>query len=367
MTPVLMPGARRPRPAVVRGENQSSASGIVGPVRWLLARRNRPVLVGLAFVVAGLSPLVVGGLGWETVSFQVTVFAATSLGWNLLGGYGGQISFSYAVYFAAGAYGAGVSVTSFHASPWVGIGAGVAIACLIALITGLPLFRLRTHYYSIATLAILEVTSLVVSAASPLGASGGLEIPITPYGLGSLEFSPLNATPFFELGLGLLGVTLLGVWWILRTRTGLYLRAIRDDPVAAEAFGIRTTWWKAVAAVVSCIPAPVAGGLYAMAALFVDPNTVLSIPFSVLIVLVAVLGGLGTLWGPVVGAALVITLQQNLALDLPGQASGLEPVIYGIVIILVGMFFSQGILAARPIVATALRRAGARVKGVRPW
>lgn len=294
--------------------------------RWTGAR-----LVAAAIVLIGF-PHVLATPFWWNLGILAMIFATAGLAWNVLGGYGGQISFGNALFFGVGAYTTALLVRAGW-SPWLSFPVGAAIAAVLGILIGIPCFRLRTHYFAIATIAVAEIADVVVNSYSPLGASSGLNIPIKPYGIANLQFTIANPTPYYYVALILFALAALWVWSLVRGRTGTYLRAVRDSEPAASASGINAWRLKLLAVTVSAVITAVAGGLYAMYGLFVDPSLVLDLSVSIDIVLVAVLGGAATIFGPLIGAWLLIALQQYTRQAFSGAASGLDLLIFGVLIV----------------------------------
>jgi len=316
------------------GEEVTSTPASTVGSRFSGSRWRAGAGLGLVLVVLLIFPHVLATPFWWNVGILAMIFATAGLAWNVLGGYAGQISFGNALFFGAGAYSTVVLVRAGW-SPWLTFPVGAAIAAVLGVLIGIPCFRLRTHYFAIATIAVAEIADVVVNSNSSLGASSGLNIPIKPYGLATLQFSVLNPTPYYYAALILFGLAALWVWVLVRGRTGAYLRAVRDSEPAASASGVHAWRMKLLAVAVSAIITAVAGGLYAMYGLFVDPSLVLDLSVSIDIVLVAVLGGAATLFGPLIGGWLLIALQQYTRQEFSSSTSGLDLLIFGVLIVLI--------------------------------
>jgi branched-chain amino acid transport system permease protein len=231
----------------------------------------------------------------------------------------------------------------FALPPLVGIPAGIVIAVTIAAIIGGPTLRLSGHYFSMATIAVAELARLIVTNTEYLGAAVGLSGPTVPRNLFDLSF--VSALPYYYLFLIVLAITLLITWWMANSRMGFYLRAIKDSERAARSLGAPAARTKLYAFMLSAAFTSVAGALYAMMFGFVDPESGLGILISVKILIMAALGGAGLLFGPLVGAAILVPLEELSNSWLGGSGAGLTFVLYGAIIVLISRFQPGGLLA----------------------
>ena len=286
-----LPPPRRARSSNARGPE---------PVRKPLSAKQW-VWLAVAGVALVAYPHVFDAPYQRHVLVMVFIYALMAQGWNVLAGYCGQISLGQAVYFGIGAYCAGFLYASYHVSPWIGMLVGVGISVLVALAIGLPTFRLRGHYFAIATLVIGEIGHTLMLNWEFVGGATGVWIPIhreTPWY--SFQFHD-NKLPNYYIGLGFLAAACLVVAWLERSKAGLYFRAIRDDPEAARSLGVDITRYKLVAIMISAAFTAIAGAQFAQYVLVIDPETVFPLLLSILVVLMTMLGGIGTLWGPIIG------------------------------------------------------------------
>jgi branched-chain amino acid transport system permease protein len=247
------------------------------------------------------------------------------------------------VFFGCGAYASMAAYTHFALPPLVGIPVGIIIAVAIAAIIGGPTLRLSGHYFSMATIAIAELARLIVTNTEWLGASPGLSGPAVPRNVFDLSF--VSALPYYYLFLAVLAITLLITWWMTNSRMGFYLRAIKDSERAARSLGAPAARTKLYAYMLSAGLTSVAGALYAMMFGFVDPESGLGILISVKMLIMAALGGAGLLFGPLVGAAILVPLEELSNSWLGGQGAGLTFVVYGAIIVLISRFQPGGLLA----------------------
>jgi branched-chain amino acid transport system permease protein len=231
----------------------------------------------------------------------------------------------------------------FGLPPLVGIPVGIAAAVLIAAVIGVPTLRLSGHYFSMATIAVAELARLIVTNTEFLGAAVGLSGPTVPRTVFDLSF--ISALPYYYLFLAVLLITLGITWWMTNSRMGFYLRAIKDSERAARSLGAPASRTKLYAFMLSAGLTSVAGATYAMMFGFVDPESGLGILISVKILIMAALGGAGLLFGPLVGAAILVPLEEISNNVLGGKGAGLTFVVYGAIIVIIARFQPGGILA----------------------
>jgi branched-chain amino acid transport system permease protein len=273
----------------------------------------------------------------------VLLYAIAASAWNIVGGYAGQVSVGHVVFFGCGAYAAMGSYAKFGLSPLFGIPGGIVLAVGLAAIIGVPTLRLSGHYFSMATIAVAETVRLIVTNTDWLGAAVGLSGPTVPRNIFDLSF--LSSLPYYYLFLVVLVITLFITWWMTNSRMGFYLRAIKDSERAARSLGAPASRTKLYAYMLSAALTSVAGALYAMMFGFVDPESGLGILISVKILIMAALGGAGLLFGPLVGAAILVPLEEISNSWLGGKGAGLTFVLYGAIIVLVARFQPGGLLS----------------------
>ena len=279
------------------------------------------------------------------VLVMVFIYALMAQGWNLLAGYCGQISLGQALYFGIGAYGAAFLYAHYEISPWLGMLAGAGIAMLAALGIGLSTFRLRGHYFAIATLVIGEIAYTLMLNWEFMGGATGIWIPIdrdAPWY--SFQFHD-NKLPNYYIGLAFLAAACLVVVRLERSKAGLYFRAIRDDPDAARSLGVDIVRYKLLAIMISAAFTSVAGAQFAQYVLVIDPETVFPLLLSILVVLMTMLGGIGTVWGPIVGAGVLFPLSEATRVWFGGTGGAEDLMIYGALILLISVFWPGGLLA----------------------
>jgi len=279
------------------------------------------------------------------VMIMIFLYAMLAQAWNVLAGYCGQISLGHAVFFGAGAYTSTVLVTRFGLTPWAGMLAGALLAVLLSQAIGYPVFRLRGHYFAIATIAVGEIVQTLVISWDWVGGARGLFVPIVrPDSFRSFQFHQSKQT-YYYIALGLLLLALAITRRMEGSRTGYYFRAIREDQDAAASLGIPVARYKQRAMALSAGLTALGGTFYAQYILFIDPESVLPLSLSILICLVAVLGGVGTLWGPLIGAAILIPLGEWTRVALGGTGKAIDLLVYGALIMFVSVIQPGGIMA----------------------
>jgi branched-chain amino acid transport system permease protein len=302
----------------------------------------RALIAGVIAVCVLAYPLVFTTPFQQRLGALVLLYAIAASAWNIVGGYAGQVSVGHVVFFGCGAYAALAVYQHFGLPPLAGIPVGMAVSVAIAALIGVPTLRLSGHYFSMATIAVAELARLVTTNTEVLGAAVGLSGPTVPRSV--LDVSFTSALPYYYLFLAVLVLTLGITWKMERSRIGYYLRAIKDSERAARSLGARTGRYKLYAFMLSAGLTSVAGALYAMMFGFVDPESGLGILISVKMLIMAALGGAGLLFGPLVGAAILVPLEEISNNLLGGRGAGLTFVLYGAIITLIARFQPSGIL-----------------------
>jgi branched-chain amino acid transport system permease protein len=270
----------------------------------------------------------------QHVLILVLLYVTLGSAWNILGGMAGQLSLGHAAFFGIGAYSAAIIASKTQLSPWLGVALGPALALPVALLVGWICFRLRGPYFTLSTIAIGEVVRLVALNWRDL-TGGAVGIVIRPSIL-----SGTSKVPYYYLILAIAAATVALCWWISRRRLGYFLMAIREDEETAESIGINTIRYKLIALALSATITALAGAFYANYFLFVEPTVVLPLALSVEIVLIAIIGGLGTVPGPVLGAVL-LKISSEVFRNYFEQANLL---IYGALLVLVILFMPDGLM-----------------------
>ena len=307
--------------------------------------RQRQLIVALMLTAAVAAlPLFVADVYTQNVFILTLTYVALSQSWNILGGYCGQVSLGHAIYFGIGAYSTVLCYMKFGVTPWVGMATGGVLAAVVALMLGYPCFRIAGHYYTIATIVIAEAALLLFLNWEWAGAALGLQIPYAPDSWWTFQFGR-NKLPYFYFALGLALITWVLCWLIQGSRWGFWWRAVKDDVLAAQSLGVSVFRSKMSASAISAYLTAIIGGFYALFVSYIDPGSVLSFEISVLISLPAVLGGIGSLWGPALGAAILIPLSEVTRSFISGSGRGIPLIVYGGLIVLVALARPQGLVS----------------------
>ncbi len=310
-------------------------------------RRPKFVTLGLTVLAAALLalPLGLGGRPFE-LRLLTLIFLTSILGhgWNILGGYAGQTSIGHGLFFGLGAYTSTLLALKLGIGPWFGMAAGGALAACAGVLIGVPCFRLRGHYFVIATLVVAEIAYQVFAAWDWVGAAIGLQLPIAAEGLARLQFYR-DKTPYYYVALAILAVVTLLVWLLQRSRFGFVLRGIRDDEDAVRSLGFSPARYKLAAMALSTAIVGVGGVFYAQYVLFIDPPSVLALSLSVSMALSPILGGAGTVTGPIVGAAILVPLSEYSRVWFSGSGRNVDLLIYGLLIMLIAVYRPDGIMS----------------------
>ncbi len=299
------------------------------------------IIVGLGLVALWL-PFATHNPTYLNLAILVLMGAQLGVAWNLLGGYAGQVSLGHAAFYGLGAYTSTMLLLNFGINPWLGMLLGGLTAALLSLAFGWSCFRLKGHYFAMATIAVAEIVQIVFTNWDFAGSAVGLTIPMNQRGLGVMVFA--DKAPYYWLALGLLVLTLLATWAVERSHIGYYLRAIKDEPDAARSIGINIARYKQIALSLSAFFTALGGSLYAQKELYIDPNSVLSTSLSIKMALVAILGGVGTLFGPVIGSVVLTTIEEMTRTFFGGGGRGTDTIIYAALIIVIAVFYPSGVI-----------------------
>jgi branched-chain amino acid transport system permease protein len=334
--------------------------------------RGMSTLPVLLTVVAVIALFLLPNFVESTYALHIMILIFISVimgsGWNILGGYTGQYSVGHAAYFGVGAYTTIVLMQYQHIAPWYGVWAGIVVAVAIALIIGSICFRLRGPYFVLASIAVAEIFRVTALNLKKLtnGAEGILITDIPPFKIGDIVITDfMSKISFYYIGLVTLIIAIIVTWLLQNSKLGYYFQAIREDQDAAHSLGINLTVYKNVALAFSVVFTSLAGSLYGLYVGFIDPTTVLALDLSVQIVMICIIGGIGTIFGPVIGAVVLVPFSEALRSNMIAQAlidSGLvnensgvgtflkeqlshaHVLIYGILLVVVILFMPDGIL-----------------------
>jgi len=281
------------------------------------------------------------GLG---IFVMIFYWAYVGQSWNVLTGYTGHISLGHALYIGIGAYATTYFAQTFGLTPWIGMLAGGVIAVLFALALGYLGFRfgLRGVYFVIMTIAFAEITRLIVSHVEALGSFSGIFLDFNP---SFWNFQFRGNLPYYYISLGFMVASIVAVRLIEISKVGRFMVAIREDEEAAQALGVNTFKYNMIAIAISAFMASLAGALYANYIYYLHPNSLFGMSLSIELILRPIVGGLGTLFGPVIGSFILTPLSEiSRAYFAKGGLEGLHLILYGILTILVVLFMPKGII-----------------------
>lgn len=313
--------------------------------------KNLRLYVGVATVALAIAA---GGLlmsiikpSYQDLLITILLYAYWATAWNILAGMAGQLSFGHAIFIGAGAYSSSILFVHFGVNPWIGMLVGGLLAAVIGVLIGYLSFRygLRDVYFSLTTMAFGEVAYLLIGNTeyrSIFGGQGGVRFPVVEPSGWILQF-PTKVGYYYVIAL-LLAAAIGVTWWMRRNKVGYYLIAIRENERSAQAVGISITRYKLIATAVSAFLAALGGTFYAQYYLFIDPPSMVHVNLSIAVLLPAIVGGMNTLLGPLVGAVILVPVSEQIRNVLSGGQAGGHLVVYGLVIILVMLFIPQGLM-----------------------
>jgi branched-chain amino acid transport system permease protein len=323
-------------------ENSTIAPAI-GPHTVAAAKITKgQVALFALLVLCLLFPWLVDSPAHQNIAILILMAAQMGVAWNIVGGYAGQVSLGHAAFYGLGAYTSTLLLTQFGLNPWLAMLAGGILAAAISLVIGWSCFRLKGHYFTMATIAVAEIVQIVFTNWEFAGAAVGLTIPMDKQGWGAFIFS--SKVPYYYIALGLLLATLLVNFIIDKSYLGCYFRAIKDEPDAARSLGVNLSRYKQIAFAISSFFTALGGSLYAQKELYIDPASVLGTGLSIKMALVAILGGIGTLFGPVIGAGVLTMIDEVTRAMFGGSGRGTDLVIYAALIIVIAVYYPTGVM-----------------------
>lgn len=286
----------------------------------------------LAVAAAALLPLFVGNFTLRTAT-DILIFAILSSSWNIIGGYTGYASFGNIVFFGVGAYATAIFMNTLHLGFFPALLLSAVASGSYGFLIGLPILRLKGHYFAIATLGLAEATQALVQNLDITEGNSGMYLPFPTLGIdASYRF-------FYYTALAVLLVLLLATWGMLRSKLGYGLIAIREDEDAADAIGINTTLFKAAAFGLSGFFSGMAGAIYAYQQGFIKPEPVFVVTKTVKMIVMAVFGGIGSLLGPTIGAVTIEVIDNFLS----DHFLIIHAIFFGAIVILAILFMPKGI------------------------
>ena len=319
------------------------------------SRKMLPVV--FAVIVALILPYALPSTFAKHTLFMILIWSTCGVAWNILSGYAGQTSLGHALFYGLGAYVSAMLYTRLGVIPWIGMLAGAAAAAALAWGFGRFMFRLSGFYFSIATIALGEIMLVTFKSWSFVGDSRGIFIRASRGANPLLWMFFRDKEPYCYIALVLLIACVIASYKLSQSRAGYYFRAIRDESQAAESLGVDINKYKTIAYMFSAAFCAMAGTIYACYTMYIDPDSVLKSTLSTQICLVAVLGGIGTLPGPIIGSAVLLSVSEFMRLKLSGSGNALDLLLYGIFIIVFAVFQPNGIMG---IVASLKKKRSAK-------
>lgn len=338
----------------------SSSAGAKGVTRNQSPKSSTMMRISAVLLIIGLAlPLVVKDEFYLHSLIMVLYFAYLASAWNLMCGYVGQISFGHSVFSGVGGYCSVLLLTGMGMSPWLGMLAGGVIAAILAVAIGFPTMRLRGPYFALTTIAVAEIVRIWVENTDTvfgihLKGAEGLSVPLVGTSWALFQFD--SKVPYYYIILAML-VLVMGITAVMeRSRLGVCLKAIRGDRDAAESLGINPTRYTLTAYAISAFMTALGGSFYAQFIRFINPERNMGVELSIDMALMAIIGGQGTVFGPLVGAAFLAPVAELARSWFGGQLPGLHLVLYGLVLILAVLYLPKGLL-------DPIQRLGKRLMG----
>jgi branched-chain amino acid transport system permease protein len=309
--------------------------------------RQRSSVYAIAVIAACIAPFVMAENGYALRVFtMLLLFAAMAQAWNIVGGLANQISLGHAAFFGLGAYTSTILLIRFGLSPWLGLLGAMLVSATAGALLSLPTMRLRGHYFALATLAFGEVMRAAGNTWTSLtGGPSGISVPMVPGGgWAQMQFTTMR--PYAFIMLGALVVISAIYQKISGSRLGYSLRAVKANVDSAEVIGIDTVRTKILAATVSAGLMGACGVLFAQVNFFFDPDSIFSLAgISVRVALICIIGGIGTLAGPIIGALFLIPLEEMFNALLSGKGAGYSQLAYGLILIAIILIEPHGLQA----------------------
>ena len=314
---------------------------------WNTNNKVASIIGGLVVLLFAL-PLV--GLNSFYLHLFIMIFmhAVMAQSWNVIAGFSGQISLGHGAFFGIGAYATSFFYMEYGITPWISIFFGMFVSGVFAVLIGIPMLRLSGHYFAIATLLIGISFQVVFQRWDLVGAASGLWVTMTPEdSWTALQFHS-SKLPYYYIFLVFFLISFFAVWVLSRSKLGYRLRAVRDDPQAALSLCINVSNYKIIAYVISAMIMAPMGSLFAQYILIIDPDRVFNIEISIIVLLITVLGGIGNVWGPIIGASILIPISEYSRIYLGGTGGAVDLILYGLILMIICVFRPNGLISFIP-------------------
>ena len=299
---------------------------------------------GAGILLAAVLPLIIQGTFNQHVMCMILIWSIVGMGWNFIGGYAGQVSIGHAVFYGIGAYTSALMFLWWNVTPWIGMWVGMVISVLVAFCIGGPLLRLKGHYFAVATMAVAECCRVIFINWKEIGGATGVDFLNKKVSMWySMQFS--DKVHYYYIFLAFAVIVLGIVIFFDKSKFGYYLRTIKGNESAAESVGIDTSRYKLIAYMLSAAIVSLGGSLYAQYMVYIDPTMLMVLKISLMICLVTVMGGIGTVIGPIIGAIVLTFISEYTRMLMGGTGTGLDQIIYGVLVIIVVLYIPNGIIS----------------------
>ena len=298
-----------------------------------------PIIVLILLI---LFPLVITQPFPQHVMILVFMFGMIGVAWNIMGGYAGMFSFGQVAFFGIGAYTSSFLLITYHITPWVGLIIGGLVSACVGAAIGYPCSNLRGHYFAIASIAFGEIVRTHFNNWKLIGAAEGMTLPMLEESFKNFMFHSTKL-PYYYIILAFLIMSLIICYFVATSKMGYYFRAIKESHDVAKVLGINVVRYRLMAIMISAFLTAMAGTFYAQYVLYLDPESVLILPISVQIVLISMLGGAGSIMGPVIGAAILMPVSEVTRVMLGHKGTGMDMMIYGAIITLISVYQPKGV------------------------
>jgi branched-chain amino acid transport system permease protein len=280
-----------------------------------------------------------------SIIIMTLLYAYLALSWNIIGGLGGQLSLGHSAYTGIGAFTSTIVFVDFGLSPWIGMWIGAFLSVIAAVLIGLPTFRLRGAYFALATLAAAMVLKIVSENTHDLtGGPRGIEVTLLKDA--PLYFQHTEKLFYYIIILAMCALVIICTLWLMRSRVGYYLTAIKNDQEAAQSLGVDIIKYKLIANVLSAVFTSLGGTFYAQFVLYINPEKIMGVNLSVQLAVMCIIGGRGTIMGPILGAVLLVASEEATRHLFGSKLIGANLMLYGIILMVVIRYKPQGFYMA---------------------
>lgn len=298
----------------------------------------------IGIIVVALMPLFIKAEFPRYIMCMILVWTIIGMGWNFIAGYAGQASTGHGFFYGLGAYSVAILYDKLHLTPWVGMWVGVLISLIISIGIGVPLLRLKGSYFTVATMAAAECARIIFNNWKAVGGATGIDFLNKKDNFWySMQFP--DKLYYFYIFLAFAIVVLIIVLCLDKSKFGYYLRAIKGNPTAAESIGIDTSKYKLYAYMLSAAIVSIGGSLYATYMLYIDPSMLFLLKISLMICLTTVMGGVGKVLGPFIGAICMQLISGYTRVFAGGTGTGIDQIIYGVIMVVIVLYMPYGLLS----------------------